>query len=122
MIAETLYWDYKAVENYKNLISKSRVHVKCSLGVTSLDMADCITPTVRCDTNVVLLHVGTNDLRLEMSSEKKKIAESIMDTATRMKSKENGDGFNKKARSVNEHLMNFVMIMIFVTWTIAIFV
>ena len=65
--------------------------------------------------DVCLIHVGTNDLGSKMSS--KKIAESIMDLATKMKSTENeiivssitsrGDGLNEKSRLVNEYLMSF---------------
>ena len=38
-------------------------------------MADYIRPNMRREPDVCLIHVGTNDLRSEMSSEK--IAESI---------------------------------------------
>ena len=58
--------------------------------------------------------MGTNEFRSEMPSEK--IAESIMDLATKMKSSENeiivssiipcGDRLKEKARLVNEHLMS----------------
>ena len=70
---------------------------------------------MRREPELCLLHVGTNDLGSEMSS--KKIAESIMDLVTKIKSTENeiiissiisgGDGLNEKNRSVNEHIRRF---------------
>ena len=70
---------------------------------------------MRGEPDVCLIHVGTNNLQSETSSEK--IAESIMNLASKMKSAENeiiisslisrGDGLNEKAKSVNEHLMSF---------------
>ena len=78
-------------------------------------MADYIKPTMLRDLDVVVLNVGTNDLRSGSSSQE--IAESMMDIATGMQSEENyiivssimsgGDGFNEKAGAVNEHLMKF---------------
>ena len=92
---------------------KNNVHVKCFPGATTSDMADYIKPTMRRDPDVVVLHVGTNDLRSDSSS--KEIAKSVMDIATNMKTEENdiivssiisrGDGYNEKAGTVNEHLM-----------------
>ena len=99
----------------RKLIPKNNVHVKCFPGATTSDPADYIRPTMRREPHVCLFHVGTNDLRSAMPSEK--IAESIMDLASKMKSAENeiiisslisrGDGLNEKAKSVNEHLMSF---------------
>ena len=98
----------------RKLIPKNNVHVKCFPGATTSDMADYIRPTMRREPDICLIHVGTNDLRSEMPSEK--IADSIMDLATKMKSSENeiivssiisrGDRLNEKARLVNEHLMS----------------
>ena len=98
----------------RKLIPQNNVHLKCFPGATTSDMADYIRPTMRREPDVCLIHVGTNDLRSEMPSEK--IADSIMDLATKMKSSENeiivssiisrGDRLNEKARLVNEHLMS----------------
>ena len=98
----------------RKLIPRNNVHVKCFPGATTSDMADYIRPTMRREPDVCVMHVGTNDLRSDMSPEK--IAESIMDLASKMKSAENeiivssltsrGDRLNKKAKSVNEHLMS----------------
>ena len=101
----------------RKLMPKNNVHVKCFPGATTSDMADYIKPTMRRDPDVVVLHVGTNDLRSDSSS--KEIAKSVMDIATNMKTEENdiivssiisrGDGYNEKAGTVNEHLMKFCM-------------
>ena len=97
----------------QKLMPKNNVHVKCFPGATT----DYIRTTMHRDPNVVVLHVGTNNLRSGSSS--KEIAESVMDIATSMKSEENdiivfsiisrGDGFNEKAGAVNEHLMKFCL-------------
>ena len=52
--------------------------------------------------------MDTNNLQSEVSSEK--IAKSIMNLATRMKSTENdimASRLKEKAESVNEHIMNY---------------
>ena len=94
---------------------KNNVHVKCLPGATTSDIVDYIKPTMRCNPDVVVLHVGTNDFRSSSSSQE--IAESIIDIATGMKSEENditvislisrGNLFNEKTITVNEHLMKF---------------
>ena len=98
----------------KKVKSDCKTFVKHFSGATTNCMEDYMKPSLRKDPNHIILHVGTNDLILYMTSQD--IATSIVNLACSMKG-ENCDvsikniirridnkKFNQKGQEVNTHL------------------
>ena len=92
--------------------NKERVFVKQFSGANVDHMKSYAIPSKGYDNNVVILHVGTNDLRESKSA--KEIASSIIDLATDLKTENNNimlssitprnGKLNEKGTEVNSHL------------------
>ena len=106
----------KDVEQHKlrNSLNKERIFIKNFSGATVEDMKTYIIPSKKHDNDLVILHVGTNDLR--HPKEAKEIAKEIIDLAINTKTEKNEimisgivprrDNLNDKAKEVNIHLQN----------------
>ena len=70
-------------EMSKKLNAKCKVFVKTFSGAKTKRMNDSVKPSVRSSSDHFILHVGTNDLSSDKSSEE--IAGSIIDLATSIK-------------------------------------
>ena len=89
--------------------SNERVFVKSFPGATITDMKDYVRPTLKREPDLLVVHIGTNDLRSELTPNQ--IAVNIMKLATDVKNEKNdvivsgittrSDGLGQKAREVN---------------------
>ena len=107
----------KDVEQYKirkGLNNKERVFVKHFSGATVDDMKNYIIPSKKHENDLVILHMGTNDLKKTKSA--KEIATEIVEMAIDMKTEQNEimisgivtrrDNLNEKAIEVNRFLQS----------------
>ena len=107
----------KDVEQYKirkGLNNKERVFVKHFAGATVDDMKNYIIPSKKYENDLVILHMGTNDLKNPKSA--KEIATEIVELAIDMKTEQNEimisgivprrDNLNEKAIEVNRFLQS----------------
>ena len=98
----------------KKLKAECKVFVRNFPEAITHCMADYIKPSIRAQSNHVILHVGTNDLNLNRSPEE--IAKVITDLASELKSEKSGVSIlsiimradkpelKKKRSEVNHHL------------------
>ena len=94
--------------------NKFNFKVKSFSGATTADMEDYVSPSLKSNPDVVLVHVGTNNLRSNTNPEQ--IADDIVSLACRIKlcTKKvivsslihRNDNLNKKAIEVNNLLIN----------------
>ena len=107
----------KHVEQYKireGLNNKERVFVKHFSEATVDDMKNYIIPSKKYENDLVILHMGTNDLKNPKSA--KEIATEIVELAIDMKTEQNEimisgivprrDNLNEKAIEVNRFLQS----------------
>ena len=94
----------KDVEQHKlrNGLNKERIFIKNFSGATVEDMKTYIIPSKKHDNDLVILHVGTNDLR--HPKEAKEIAKEIIDLAinTKNEKKRNNDIWNCPTKGQSE--------------------
>ena len=103
------------IEGYKmrnGMKDYEKVYVKSFSGATISCMQDYIKPTLKHNPDVILIHVGTNDLRSSKSAQD--IANEIINLSTTIKSEENeviisniilrNDSLNNKGIQVNSIL------------------
>ena len=91
---------------------RKKVYVKSFPGAKIECMEDYIKPSMKHNPDIILLHVGTNDLRSIKSAED--IAKDIIKLSTKIKSKDNeviisniiprNDSLNVKGLKVNTYL------------------
>ena len=98
----------------KVLNNKKRVFVKHFSGATVEDMKNYVIPSKKYENDLVILHVGTNDLRDQKAVTE--IAKEIVELAIDMKTEKNDimisgtiprrDNLNEKVMEVNKLLQN----------------
>ena len=96
----------------QGMSSGEKVFVRCFPGAKTECMNDYIKPSLKYNPDVVVLHVGTNDLRGTKTPEE--IGEDILTIARKIKTPNNeviirsvifrNDSLNKKGRNVNKCL------------------
>ena len=97
----------------KGLNNKERIFVKHFSGATVEDMKNYVIPSKKYENDLVILHVGTDDLRDKAATE---IAKEIVALAIDMKTEKNDimisgiiprrDNLSEKAMEVNKLLQN----------------
>ena len=108
-VGDSTIKDCQAYKMKKRLAKDEKIYIKSFPGATVEDMKDYVRPMVRHQPDLIILHVGTNDLRNEKSA--KNIASDIMRLGLEMKTDVNdvmisgitsrGDSLNEKAIEVN---------------------
>ena len=98
----------------KGLNNMERVFVKHFSGATVEDMKNYVIPSKKYENDLVILHVGTNDLRNQKVATE--IAKEIVELVTDMETTKNDimisgiiprrDNLNEKATEVNKLLQN----------------
>ena len=83
VIGDSMLKQLNGWEMSKKLNANCKMFVKTFLGAKTICMHDYVKPSVRSSPNHIILHVGTNDLSSDKSSEE--IARSIIDFATSIK-------------------------------------
>ena len=63
ILGDSLVKDVKQYKLRKGLNNKERIFIKNFSGATVEDMKNYIIPSKKYDNDLVILHVGTNDLR-----------------------------------------------------------
>ena len=109
MLKDVKQWDIQ------KFIPDHKVYVKSFPGATTEDLEDYIKPSLKHEPDVIVIHIGTNDLRSNTSSGE--IAERIFNLASSVKNECNEvaissiinrrDNLNIKATDVNNLLVNF---------------
>ena len=84
IIGDSTVKDIKSFKMRKALSSSDKIYVKSFPGAKSEDMIDYIKPSLKYNPDLLILHVGTNSLRSNKTSEE--IAEDITKLATEAKS------------------------------------
>ena len=79
VVGDSLIKDIKSFNIRKSLENKERVYVKSFPGATTQDMDFYIKPSIKHKPDSMIIHVGTNNLRSDESSEE--IAENILKLA-----------------------------------------
>ena len=87
IMGDSMVNNVKAHKLKKRMNSNERVYVKAFPGATTEDMCDYVRPSLKRNPDLIVLHVGTNNLRSE--SPAKRIAEDIIKLALNMKSNTN---------------------------------
>ena len=118
ILGDSLIKDIEQHKMKQALGNKERVFAKHFLGANVDHMKSYAIPSKRYDNDLVILHVGTNDLRESKSA--KEIASSIIDLATDLKTENNNimlssitprnDKLNEKGAEVNSHLKSLCSI------------
>ena len=112
IIGDSIIKQIKANKLRKNLSGKEKVFVKSFPGATVSHMHHYVKPSMEFDPNLVIIHVGTNELR--SANDPNQIANGIINLATGVKRENNevilssiitrADKFKDKADAVNKHL------------------
>ena len=109
ILGDSLVKDVEQHKLRKGLHNKERIFIKHFSGATVDDMKNYILPSKKYENDLVILHVGTNDLR--NPKEAKEIANEIIELAIDTKNEKNEimvsgivprrDNLNEKAKEVN---------------------
>ena len=109
VIGDSMIKDIEGFKMRNGMNSYEKVFVKPFSGATISCMHDYIKPTLKHNPDVILLHVGTNDLRSSKSAED--IANELINLSTSIKTEENeiiisniilrNDSLNNKGQQVN---------------------
>ena len=112
IIGDSIIKDVKGYEIKKDLPRNNRVFVRPNSGATTEDMGDYVKPSKKFNSDLYILHCGTNDLRTGKDAEK--IADEMINLALGLKLDENevaissivtrNDDLNDKADKVNYFL------------------
>ena len=113
ILGDSIIKDVEQHKIRKGLNNKERVFVKHFPGTTVDDMKNYIIPSKKYENDLVILHMGTNDLK---DKEAKEIATEIVEMAIDMKTEKSEvmvsgivprmDNLNEKAMEVNKFLQN----------------
>lgn len=117
IVGDSIIKDIKSHKMRKDIPSGEKLYIKSFSGSTTEEMVDYIKPSLRYNPDLLIIHVGSNDLRSNKKEEA--IAEEIIKLAKNSKSNENeiiissilprNDNLNEKGQKVNvclNHLCN----------------
>ena len=109
ILGDSLVKDVEQHKLRKGLNNKERIFIKHFSGATVEDMKMYIIPSKKHENDLVILHVGTNDLRQPKAA--KEIAKEIVELAIDTKNEKNeimisgivprNDNLNEKPKEVN---------------------
>lgn len=114
IIGDSIIKDIKPHKMRKAVTKGDRVYLKSFPGATVNDMIDYVKPSIKFNPDLLVLHIGANDIRTMKSAEV--IAADIIDLANSIKTSNNDiiisglivrdDEHNTKSEQVNEFLIN----------------
>ena len=87
ILGDSIVKDIKAHKLKRSLSIKEKIYVKSFSGATVNDMVDYARPTIRKEPDLIVLHVGSNDLRSNKTANN--IASDVVKLALEMKSEKN---------------------------------
>ena len=112
ILGDSIIKDLKPHKIRKEIGPEEKVFIKSFSGATIDSMKDYVKPSLKFQSDLYILHAGTNDLRTEKTPEV--IANQIVELAKKMKTSDNEvmisgitkrrDHYNKKGLVVNEYL------------------
>ena len=113
ILGDSMLKDIEQQKLRKGLNNKERIFVKHFSGATVEDMKNYVIPSKKYENDLVILHVGTNDLRDKAATE---IVKEIVELAIDVKTEKNDimisgiiprrDNLSEKAMEVNKLLQN----------------
>lgn len=109
IVGDSIVKNIRGYELNKKVAENTKTYVRSESGATVEDMTDYIKPTVRYNPDLIIIHCGTNDLRLRSAEE---IATDVIGLAVDVKNEENevalsslivrNDKYESKRMEVNE--------------------
>jgi len=111
VLGDSIVKDIKGYKLKPRLEKNERIYIKSFSGSTVNDMIDYARPTIRKEPDLIILHVGSNDLRSEKTADN--IASDVMKLALEMRTENNdvmisslvfrddNPGLNNKGKAVN---------------------
>lgn len=112
IIGDSMVKDIKGFKMRNGMKNREKIYIKCFPGATTQCMEDYVKPSLKHKPDIILLHVGTNDLRSSKSAEM--IAKEVINLSIKIKNQENeviissiisrNDSLDQKGLHVNTFL------------------